>query len=69
MCKRVLGRIMDGNSTHGRGYPRIPDPTGKDMGSSSHPRARVRAQNLARGHTTGTKPHPRVLPVTRVQSK
>jgi hypothetical protein len=38
-------------SSRGRGYPQIPNPTDKDMGSSFRPRSRsrARAQNLARG--------------------
>jgi hypothetical protein len=42
------------------GYP---TPMGTGTGSKSRPWARV--ANLAHGHATGTKSHPRVLPVTR----
>jgi hypothetical protein len=52
----------DGNSARGRGYPRIPDPTGMGTGSKIRPRARVRASKSARGRLTGWNLYPRAYP-------
>jgi hypothetical protein len=62
----VPGARLDGNSTRGRGYPRIPDPTGKGMGINSRPRVWIWVKIITRGHTTGRKLRPRALPVTRI---
>jgi hypothetical protein len=53
----------DGSFTRGHGYPRVPDPTGADMGSKICPRVRVRASKSARGQLTGCNLYPRVYPL------
>jgi hypothetical protein len=44
-------------------------PASTDMGKDCHPRARIRAKIVTRGHITGKKPCPWALPVTRIQPK
>jgi hypothetical protein len=58
-----LAIYRDDSFARGRGYPRVPDPTGVGMGSKFRPRVRVILSRAA----NGLQPLPAGIPATRVK--